>query len=97
MVWIKFESELRKHMNETNKKHQLIKYDLTTQKKTEFLDTLAYIDSNKRLQITHLTVKTILMLNQHRFSLKNVSRMIKHSELNAYVQPSSNTGNIPKT
>ena len=53
MVWIKSESELRHLMNEINQKHQSIKFDFKFSKeRIEFLDTLVYIDSKDRLQIT---------------------------------------------
>ena len=105
MVWIKFLSELRQFMNKINQKHQSIKFDSKFSKESiEFLDTLVYIDSNNRLQTTLYqkptvkTVKPIYMLNRHtRFHLKKVSLIVRHSELRAYVQPSRNTENIPKT
>ena len=53
MVWIKSESELRHFMNEINQKHQSIKFDFKFSKESiEFLDTLVYIGSKNRLQIT---------------------------------------------
>ena len=85
MVWIKSKSELRHFMNEINQKHQSIKFDFKFSKESiEFLDTLVYIDSKNRLHIT-------------RSYLKKVFRIVRHSELSAYVQPSRNTENIPKT
>ena len=68
----------------------------------EFLDTLVYVDSNNRLQTflykKKLIVKTNGILNWHtRSYLRKVSRIVRHSELSAFVQPSRNTGNIPKT
>ena len=40
-------------MNEINQKHQSIKFDFKFSKENiKFLDTLVYIDSNKRLQTT---------------------------------------------
>ena len=103
MVWIKSESELRKFMNEINQKHKSIKFDFKFSKvNIEFLDTLctsiAATDSRLPSAKNQLTVKTIYMLNRHtRSHLKKVSRIVKHSESSAYVQPSRNTGNIPKT
>ena len=68
----------------------------------EYLDTLVYVDSNNRLQTflykKKLIVKTNCILNWHtRSYLRKVSRIVRHSELSAFVQPSRNTGNIPKT
>ena len=68
----------------------------------EFLDTLVYVDSNNRLQTflykKKLIVKNNYMLNWHtRPYLREVSRIVRHSELSDFVQPSRNTGNIPKT
>ena len=103
MIWIKSESELRQFMNEINKKHQSVKFDFKFSKESiEFLDTLVYIDSNSRLQTTLYKKSTdcqnyLHAKSAHPFSLKKVSRIVRHSELSAYVQPSRNTGNIPKT
>ena len=103
MVWIKSESELRQFMNEINQKHQSAKFDFMFSKESlEFLDRLVYIDSNNRLQTTLYKKPTgcqnNYMLNRHTHShLKKVSRIVRHSELTAYVQPSRNTGNISKT
>ena len=103
MVWIKSESELRQFMNEINQKHQSIKFDFKFSKENiEYLDTLVYINSNNRLQ-TNLYKKTTDCQNYlhaksaHPFSLKKVSGIVRHSESSAYVQPSRNTGSIPKT
>ena len=53
MVWIKCESELRHFMNEINQKHQSVKCDFKFSKESiEFLGTLVYMDSKKRLQTT---------------------------------------------
>ena len=82
MVWTKFESELRHFMNEINQKHQSIKFDFKFSKESiEFLDTLVYINSKNRLQVTYtknqLTVKTVYMRNQHtRSHLKKVFRIV---------------------
>ena len=101
MAWIKYESELRHFMNEINEKHQSIKFDFKFSKESiEFLDALVYIESrtNSRPPSTknQLTVKTIYMRNRHtRSHLKKVFRIVRHSELSAYVQPPRNTGNIP--
>ena len=38
--------------------------------------------------------KSVIYLH---YILEKVSRLVRHSELSAYVQPSRNTGNIPKT
>ena len=103
MVWITSESELRKFMNEINQKHQSIKFDFKFSKENiEFLDTLVYIDSNKRLQTTLYKKPTDCQnylhgKSAHPFSLKKVSHIVRHSKSSAYVQPSRNTGNIPKT
>ena len=103
MVWIKSKSELRHFMNEINQKHQSIKFDFKFSKESiEFLDTLVFMDArtDSRSPSTknQLTVKTIYMRNRHtRSHLKKVFRIVRHSELSAYVQPSRNTENIPKT
>ena len=107
MVWIKSESELRRFINEINQKHQSIKFNFTFSKESiEFLDKLVYFESNKQetrdseppSTTNQLTVKTINMLNRHtRSHLKKVSCTARHSELSPYVQPSRNTGNVPKT
>ena len=53
MVWTKSENELKHFMNEINQKHQSIKFDFKFSKESiAFLDTLVYIDSKSRLQIT---------------------------------------------
>ena len=53
MVWIKSKSELRKCMNEINQRHQSIKIGFKFSKENiAFLDRLAFIDSNNRLQTT---------------------------------------------
>ena len=53
MVLIKSESELRHFMNKINQKHQSIKFDFKFSKESiYFLDTLVYINSQNRLQIT---------------------------------------------
>ena len=50
MVWIKFDSELRRFINEINQKHQSIISDFKLSKDSiEFLDTLVYIDRKNRL------------------------------------------------
>ena len=50
MVWIKFDSELRRFINEINQKHQSIKSDIKLSKDSvEFQETLVYIDSKNRL------------------------------------------------
>ena len=92
MVWIKSESELRHFMNKINEKHQSTKFDIKFSKgSTEFLDTLVYVNSKNRLQTTlykknQLTVKTFYMQNRHnRSHLKKVFRIVRHSELSAYV------------
>ena len=86
-------------MNEINQKQQSIKFDFKFSKENiEFLDTLVYIDSRSPSTKNQLTVKAIYMQNQHTHSyLKIVFRTVRHSGLSAYVQPSKNTGNIPKT
>ena len=90
-------------MNEINQKHQSIKFDFKFSKEnTEFLDTLVYSSSNNRLQTTLYKKPTdcqnyLHAKSAHPFSLKKVSRIVRHSESGAYVQPSRNTGNIPKT
>ena len=51
--WIKSGSELKQLMKEINRKSQSIKYDFKSSKESlKFLETLVYIDSNKRLQTT---------------------------------------------
>ena len=76
MVWIKSESELRKFMNEINKKYQSFKFDFKFSKENiEFLDTLVYIDSNNRLQTTLYKKPTdcqnyLHAKSAHLFSLK---------------------------
>ena len=76
MVWTKFESELRHFMNEINQKHQSIKFDFKFSKEgIEFLDTLVYIDSKNRLQITLYKNPTdcqnyLHAKSAHPFSLK---------------------------
>ena len=53
MVWIISESELGHFMDEINQKYQSIKFDFKFSKeRVKFLDTLIYIDSKNRLQIT---------------------------------------------
>ena len=88
-------------MNEINQKHQSIKFDFKFSKESiEFMDTLVYFDSKNRPTSTkhQLTAKTIYIQNRHtRSHLQKVSRIVRLSELIAYVQPSRNTGNIPKT
>ena len=50
MVRIKFDSELRRFINEINQKHQSIKSDIKLSKDSvEFQETLVYIDSKNRL------------------------------------------------
>ena len=99
MIWIKSESELRHFMKKINQK-QSIKFDFKSSKESiEFHDTLVYILQTRPPSTKNqLTVKTIYMRNRHtRSHLKKVFRIVRHSELSAYVQPSRNTGNIPKT
>ena len=58
-------------MSELNQKHPSIKFDYKFDcKKTEFLDTLVYIDKQNKLQTTvctenQVTVKTFLMQNRN--------------------------------
>ena len=55
MVWTKSENKLKSFINEINKKHHSIKFDVKFLKeKIGFLDTLVYIDYNNRLQTTLL-------------------------------------------
>ena len=45
MVWTKSENQLKDFMSELNQKHPSIKFDYKfDRKRTEFLDTLVYID-----------------------------------------------------
>ena len=97
------ENELRKFMNEINQKHQSIKFDFKFLKENiEFLDTLVYIDSNNRHQTT-LYKKTTDYQNYlraksaHPFSLKKSIPYSQALRIKLIVQPSRNTGNIPKT
>ena len=103
MLWIKPETELRHFINEINQKHQSIKFDFKFSKeRIEFFNTLVYIHSKGRLQTTlykkptdcqnYLEAKSV-----HSLSLKKVFRIVRHSELSVYLQPSRNTGNISKT
>ena len=91
------ENELRKFMNEINQKHQSIKFDFKFLKENiEFLDTLVYTDSNNRLQTTPYKKPTdcqnyLHAKSAHSFSLRKVCHIVRHSELNAYVQPLRNT------
>ena len=100
---IKSESELRHFMNKINQKHHSIKFDFKFSKESiEFLDTLVYIGSKNRLQVT-LYKKPfdcqiyLLAKLAHLFSLKKVFGIVRHSQLSTYIQPSSNTGNFPKS
>ena len=82
MVRIKSESELRHFMNEVNQKHQSIKFDFKFSKESvEFLDTLVYIDSKKRLQTTLYKKPTdcqtyLHARPAHPFSLKKVFHIV---------------------
>ena len=70
-------------MNETNQKHQSIKFNFKFSKENiEFLDTLVYIDSSKRLQTTLYKKPTdcqnyLHAKSAHPFSLK---RSIQYSQ-----------------
>ena len=76
MVWIKSKSELRKCMNEINQRHQSIKIGFKFSKENiAFLDRLAFIDSNNRLQTTLFKKPTdcqnfLHAKSAHPFSLK---------------------------
>ena len=71
MVWTKSEKQVKDFMSELNQKHPSIKFDYKFDcKKTEFLDTLVYIDKQNKLQTTvctenQVTVKTFLMQNRN--------------------------------
>ena len=71
MVWTKSEKQVKDFMSELNQKHLSIKFDYKFDcKKTEFLDTLVYIDKQNKLQTTvctenQVTVKTFLMQNRN--------------------------------
>ena len=71
MVLTKSEKQLKDFMSELNQKHPSIKFDYKFDcKKTEFLDTLVYIDKQNKLQTTvctenQVTVKTFLMQNRN--------------------------------
>ena len=71
MVWTKSEKQVKDFMSELNQKYPSIKFDYKFDcKKTEFLDTLVYIDKQNKLQTTvctenQVTVKTFLMQNRN--------------------------------
>ena len=53
MIWTKSEKQLQDFMSELNQKHPSIKFDYKSDcKQIEFLDTLAYIDQQNKLQTT---------------------------------------------
>ena len=53
MVWTKSEKQLKDFISELNQKHSSIKFDYKSDcKQIEFLDTLAYIDQQNKLQTT---------------------------------------------
>ena len=103
MLWIKSESELRHFMKEINQKHQSIKSDFKFSKESiEFLDTLVYIDSKKRLQ-TNLYKKPTDCQNYfyaksaHPFSLKKSIPYSQALKIKRICSTFKNTGDIPKT
>ena len=53
MLWSKSENQLKSFINEINKKHHNIKFDVKfSTEKIEFLDTLGYKNHSNRLQTT---------------------------------------------
>ena len=53
MVWTKSEKQLNDSMNELSQKHSSIKFDYKFNcKRSEFPDTLVYIDQQNKLQAT---------------------------------------------
>ena len=89
-------------MNKINQKHQSIKFDFKFSKENiQFLEALVYIDSNSKLQTTLCKKPTdcqnyLLAKSARPLSLKKVSRIVRHLEVSAYVQPSRNTKSIHK-
>ena len=76
MIWTKSETDLIEFLDELNTKHTSIKFEFKySRQQIEFLDTLAYIDNNNKLQATLCKKPTdrqnyLHSKSEHPYSLK---------------------------